>query len=106
MRFEELRGRSLADLAGCSEQNFIVALDVAILAAELERIDRELIRAIACACLAVIDHRIAEAAGVATRFPNLRVHEECAVETPHAVTLGRPRRYCCLVVVRDHVVPP
>ena len=106
MRLEELARLGLADLARRREQDLVVALGLAVAADELEREHGELIRAVARARLAIVDHRIAEAADVTARLPDLGVHEQRAVEADHAERrrcAGRRRR---LVVVRDHVVPP
>ncbi len=106
MRLEELGRIGLADLAGRREQNLVVAFASAVSAHELERKHRELIGAIARARLAIVDHRIAEAADVTARFPDFRVHQQRAVETDHAESARRPSRLRGLVVMRDHVVPP
>ena len=58
---------------------------------ELEPEHGELIGSIASARLPVVDHRIAEAAHVAAGFPDLRVHQQGAVETDHAEARQGPR---------------
>ncbi len=106
MRLEELGRIGLADLAGRCEQNVVVAFASAVGADELERKHGELIGAIARTRLAIVHHRIAEAADVTARFPDFRVHQQRAVETDHAERARRAGRLRRLVVMRDHVVPP
>src|SRR6187455_3388185 len=106
MWLEQLRGRRLPDLPWRREQDLVVTLELAVAADELECVDGELVRAITRARLTVVNHRIAEAADVAARLPNFRVHEQRAVEAYHAERLRRALRRRGLVVVRDHVVPP
>src|SRR4029079_19367018 len=55
---------------------------------------------------AIVDHRVAEAADVPARFPDLRVHQQRAVEADHAVGARRAVRRRGLVVVQEHVLPP
>ena len=100
------RGPSCRSRPAQRTEIVVVALDCAVGADELEREHSELIGAVTRARLAVVDHRIAEPADVAARFPDLRIHQQRAVEPDHAERRRRPGRRRGFVVMRDHVVPP
>src|SRR3712207_4181877 len=53
--------------------------------AGLEAKNEELVGPIPLLCLTAIDHRIAEAADMPRRLPDLRVHDDRAVQPDHVV---------------------
>ncbi len=65
-----------------------------------------LIVAIAFLRLAAIDHEIAEEIEMAGAFPDLRVHDDGAIEPDHLVGRGSAGQDANIVMGGDHVAPP
>jgi hypothetical protein len=55
---------------------------------------------------AAIDHVIVEQVVVSATFPDLRMHNNGAIETGHLVSAGRTGFYDEFIVCHDHIVPP
>ena len=66
----------------------------------------DVIESIALFRLAAVDHEVVEEVVMPRAFPDLRMHDDRAVESDHAELIGRAGKKFLLVVARDHVVPP
>jgi len=87
----------LAAQFGGHEELLVVVLDPAAL---------DLIVAVAAFGLAAIDHEVVEQVVVARALPDLRMHDDGAVQADHFVGFGGSGRGLELVVGGDHVAPP
>ncbi len=106
VRREQLGIRRRPGLSGRREQRLLDDLLAAVAADQHDGVHDQLIGAVARLRLAAIDHGVAEAAHVAARLPDARIHQHGRVEADHRERARGVRRGERLVVVRDHVVPP
>ena len=66
----------------------------------------DLVVAIPLLRLAAIDHVVVEQVVVARTLPDLRVHDDRAIQSDHLIGRRRARLHIELVVAGDHVAPP
>ena len=119
-RFEPREPLDLLDLAGADAEALerpghgvrqgvvsrLIGDDEQLLAAVGSPPAVEVIETVALLRLPAVDHPVVEEIEVAGALPDLRVHDDRAVEPGHLVGLRGAGRRGELIVAGDHVVPP